>query len=306
MLKNNIALGKAKIKKNDEFYTRLIDIRQELHYYKEQFKNKIILIPCEINSKSNFGLYFLNNKNNYNWKKVIIVEYHQNEQSIVTEYLNNYDIENDSNNYKIYKLKGNGDFRSQEVIELYKEVDIIVTNPPFSLFREFISQLINLDKKFLIVGCKNALTYKDIFKLFQNNQIRLGYNNITEFEVIASENLSSTNKKFGNIGWFTNLNINYREKILNYTKKYELGKYEKYSNYDAINIDKIKDIPKNYFEPMGVPITFLEYYNPNEFKIIKFRKGDDNKDLRIKNKSLYCRIIIQRLIKTNIQQQGRN
>ena len=163
----------------------------------------------------------------------------------------------------IKRLKGDGDFRSPECIELLKEADIVVTNPPFSLFREYIAILMLYEKKFIIIGNQNAITYKDVFPLLKNNKVWPGYNHVKEF-LQSDGNI----KKFGNIQWFTNLDISKRHEKLILYKKYTPADYPKYDNYDAINIDKVTDIPCDYDGIMGVPITFLDKYNPEQFEII--------------------------------------
>ena len=164
---------------------------------------------------------------------------------------------------RIKTLQQNGDFRSPESIELLKEADIVVTNPPFSLFREYIAQLMEYDKKFLIIGNKNAITYKEFFPLLKDNKVWIGYNNVKEFR-----QPDGSMKKFGNIGWYTNLDIKKRHEELVLYKKYTPEEYPKYDNYDPINVDKVSDIPIDYDGVMGVPITFLDKYNPEQFEIM--------------------------------------
>ncbi|NLI44330.1 MAG: modification methylase, partial [Chloroflexi bacterium] len=203
-------------------------------------------------------------------------------------------------------LEGDGDFRSAECLELLKQADIVVTNPPFSLFREYMAQLVDFDKKFLIIGSKNAITYKDIFKLIKENKLWLGngFPNGNAFFSIPSEysrewadgvyNPATGCVKFRNVGWFTNLDFPKRHERLTLYKRYTPEEYPSYDNYDAINVDKVTDIPYDYEGAMGVPITFLDKYNPDQFEIIKFRKGNDEKDLTINGKSPYFRILIRR------------
>ena len=185
-----------------------------------------------------------------------------------------------------FLLDGDGDFRSNECIELLKQSDVVITNPPFSLFREYVALLIEYDKKFVIIGNDNCRTYKEIFPLIKNNQIWCGYNHVKEF--CKSD---GTIQKFGNVSWYTNLPITKRNEELILYKRYYMTEedknnpnytnpdYPKYDNYDAINVDKVSDIPVDYDGVMGVPITFLDKYTPKQFDIIKFRKGDDNRDL---------------------------
>jgi len=186
-------------------------------------------------------------------------------------------------------LKQNGDFRSPECIEVLKECDIVVTNPPFSLFREYISLLTQHKKEFLIIGNMNAITYKGVFPLIKENKVWLG---ITAPKIFIQP--CKTEKKFGNICWFTNLKHNKRNIKLKFGCKYNPDKYPKYDNYDAINVDKTINIPEDYDGYMGVPISFLAKYNPEQFEIVRFRKGNNNKDLSINGKDKYFRIIIKR------------
>ncbi len=204
-------------------------------------------------------------------------------------------------------LKGEGDFRSEESIELLKQADIVVTNPPFSLFREYISQLVEYDKKFLIIGNVNSITYKECFKLIKENKLWLGasiHSGDREFQVpddyplnAASSRIDSDGKKYirvKGVRWFTNLDYEERHENLVLYKKYNPKECPKYDNYDGINVDKTADIPVDYDGAIGVPITFLDKYNPEQFEIVKFRKGDNDKDLVINGKSPYFRIIIKK------------
>jgi hypothetical protein len=197
-----------------------------------------------------------------------------------------------------------GDFRSEECVELLKEADIVVTNPPFSLFREYVAQLIEFNKKFLIIGNTNALTYKEIFKLFKENKIRTGYTNfnVGMFFIVPDDwekfhHIDENGRKIARVStscWFTNLEVDkHKEKLILY-KKYTPDEYPKYDNYDAIEVSKVSDIPVDYDGVMGVPITFIDKYNPEQFEIVKFRKGDDDKDLVINGKSPFFRILIRK------------
>ena len=292
----------AKKAKNDEFYTLLDDIAKELKYYKQYFKDKVVLCNCDDPYESNFFKYFALNFNLLGLKKLIatcyngspiagdelplLFEIEENEPkkiaykveiTEVADYNNDgavnladvqYLIQNDKNVLSL--LKGNGDFRSQECIELLKEADIVVTNPPFSLFREYVGQLMKYEKKFLIIGNQNALTYKDIFPLIRDNQLWLGYNSVKAFMQPGTNSL----KKLGNICWFTNIDITKRHEEIDLYKFYNADEYPKYDNYDAINIDRVAEIPMDYEGIMGVPITFLDKYNPNQFEIIGQGQGD--------------------------------
>ena len=209
----------------------------------------------------------------------------------------NYDIgdgaykwEYDGENETVTELEGNGGFETAECIEFLKEADVVVTNPPFSLFRKYVKQLMDYGKKFLIIGNSNAITYKEIFPYLKDNQLWLGINWVKEFIQPNGEI-----KKFGNICWFTNIPHNKINKPLDLYRKYNPTDYPKYDNYDAINVDKVTDIPEDYDGVMGVPISFLDKYCPKQFEIVKFRKGDDDKDLSINGYTPYFRILIKRI-----------
>lgn len=313
----NTNLKNAKDAKNDEFYTQLVDIENELRHYKEYFKSKIVFCNCDDPFESNFFKYFAMNFNYLGLKKLICTCYATSEVAWTYFSLldnNNIEVfkEDGKKPYKIeitevvdYNgdgavdltdvefllknkknalsiLKGDGDFRSQECIELLKEADIVVTNPPFSLFREYVAQLIEYNKKFIIIGNQNAITYKEIFPYLKNNILWLGYNSGAQtFEVPISFERNNTYiengkkfAKFGNICWFTNLPTTKRTEELIVYKQYIPSLYPKYINYNAINIDKIHDIPCDYTEAMGVPITFLDKYNPKQFEILGIDGGD--------------------------------
>ncbi len=268
----NNHMNKAKKAKNDELYTLIKDIEKELSHYKDQFKDKIVYCNCDNPNFSNFWKYFKDNFNELKLKKLIATyfvrehgKYKLLNNSKEDIYSYKWEINKDNKEIIKTKLFGNGDFRSKECIEILEEIDIVCTNPPFSLFREYVDLLVKYDKKFLIIGCYNAVTYKNIFKLIKDNRLWLGYQYIKEFLQI-----DGTIKNFGNIHWFTNLNVKEHHKSLELTKSYYTNPdyYPKYDNYNAINIDKIKDIPYDYNEDMGVPISFLDYYNPKQFKII--------------------------------------
>lgn len=267
----NTKLNKArKAKNNDEFYTRLSDVEKELSHYKEHFKNKIVLCNCDDPTWSAFWKYFHLNFSVLGLKKLIGTHYE-------TEKPNSYAVvyeggnDGDTNFYTEYiALKGNGDFRSDECIEYLKECDIVVTNPPFSLAREFISNMFTHTKKFVVVGDLNWLTYKDVFPHIVQDRMWAGYCTIKEFGIrIDYLNGDCTDvKKFGNKMWFTNLLIKKRKEYLILTKTYNPIDYPKYDNYDAINVDKVKDIPMDYNGVMGVPISFIDKYNPDQFEIV--------------------------------------
>lgn len=283
-------LNKAKKEKNDEFYTRYEDIEKELIHYKEHFKGKVVYTNCDDPRVSNFFKYFFNNFNNFGLKKLIATHYNKDNEDTIYK----YEVNNLNDGVIKTHLKGDGDFSSDECIDLLKEADIVVSNPPFSLFRKYIQTLVDYDKKFLIIGNNNAITYKDIFTLIKDNKLWLGNTNPKKFLQPDGEL-----KGFGNIGWFTNLEIKKREEWLELTKKYEGNEdsYPKYDNYDAINIDRVKDIPYDYDGHMGVPITFMNKYNPNQFNVVAKMTTNsiDGYNLSypyVKGKRKYARLII--------------
>ena len=260
MAKNN-NLHKAKTAKNDDFYTQLTDIEKELKHYKNHFKDKTIFCNCDDPKQSHFWKYFHLNFNHFGLKKLIATHYHETEPTYKIEYTGEDD--NDCEIGEITPLENNGDFRSPECTELLKEADIVVSNPPFSLFREYIAQLMEYDKKFICIGSQNAITYKEFFPLLKNNQVWLGYTSPKEFK-----QPDDSIKKFGNISWFTNLDIIKRHEFIDLIEKYNPDKYPKYDNYDAINVNRVLDIPVDYEGIMGVPITFMDKHNPEQFEIL--------------------------------------
>lgn len=314
----NKLLQKAKKSKSDEFYTQLLDIESELQHYKGHFENKVVYCNCDDPRISNFFKYFASNFKELGLKKIITSCYRKQENSLFNteEVKNGFFFEYKKTLHKGSKpksiapfpFKGDGDFRSAESIELLKESDIVVTNPPFSLFREYVTQLIKYDKKFLIIGNINAITYKEIFKLIKGNKAWLGINlgrGISGFIVPEHYELYGTEARVDNFGnriispnnclWLTNLDNFKRHEDIKLTKRYfgNEDKYPKYDNYDGINVNKTQDIPLDYKGYMGVPITFLHKFNPEQFELIKFRKGNDGKDLSIEGKCPYFRIIIK-------------
>lgn len=296
----NTSLQKAKKAKNDEFYTRLEDIENELRHYKKHFADKTVLCNCDDPYESNFFKYFAMNFNSLGLKKLIATCYATS--PIVYTQLNIFGGETaigtevtDKKPYKIEitevedlngdgavdladveqllkskkntlsLLKGDGDFRSEECVELMKEADVVVTNPPFSLFREYVAQLAEYDKDFVIIGTQNAITYKEFFPLLKDNKAWLGYNSVKEFA-----KSDGTTQKFGNICWYTNLEIKKRYENINLYRAYKNNedKYPRYDNYDAIEVGKVSEIPEDYDGVMGVPITFMDKYNPEQFEIV--------------------------------------
>ena len=272
MASANSNLHKAKNAKNDEFYTQLNDVAKELMHYKAHFKDKVVFCNCDDPTWSAFWKYFHLNFAELGLKKLISTHYDRENPTYKMEYTGGDD--NDIEVGVKVPLEGNGDFRNAECIELLKEADIVVTNEPFSLTRPFIEQLIEYNKQFLIIVNKNAITYKEIFPLIKDNKIWLGCTNVKEF-IQPDGSL----KKFGNVGWFTNLDVKKRHEKLVLWKHYTPEEYSHYDNYDAINVDKVSEIPCDYDGVMGVPITFLDHYNPDQFEIVSFRKGEDGKDL---------------------------
>lgn len=318
-MSKNKNLHKARDSKKDEFYTQLCDIEHKLKRYKKHFKNKVIYCNCDDPRVSNFFHYFSYNFEKLGLKKLIATCYknqnmdlfsqNSSEQAIYLEYNGDKSGNNipDQNEIGVKSLKGDGDFRSAECIELMKQADIVVTNPPFSLFREYVAQLIEHDKKFLIVGHQNAITYKEIFKLIKENKIWLGYgfkggaahfiNKYYEDYAAAGDHKDGMIRVSG-VAWFTNLEINKRheELILYKTYKNNEEEYSKYDNYDAINVDKTKDIPLDYEGEMGVPITFLDKYNPDQFEIVTMSTMSGisaNHYTYIDGKPRYARIYIK-------------
>ena len=349
----NALLGKAKKEKNDEFYTQLSDIEAEMRHYKDQFRGKVIFCNCDDPYESNFFKYFAMNFNYLGMKKLIATCY--TSSPVAGKQLTLFDImgldekpDDGKRAYKIeitevtdtnadgaidlsdveYLLKnkknvltlllGDGDFRSAECIELLKQADIIVTNPPFSLFREYVAQLVEYSKKFLVLGDQNAITFKEIFPLIAANKLWLGYANggIKWFQVPMDYDISTEARKkivdgkkyfsMGRIFWYTNLDTTKRHENLTLYKQYTPEEYPNYDNYTAINVDKVSDIPLDYNGNMGVPITFIDKYNPEQFQIVGATesegKGFSNglwlggvSQPVIAGKRLYKRLFIKRI-----------
>ncbi len=342
-------LHKAKQAKKDEFYTQLVDIENELKHYKEQFRGKVVYCNCDDPYESNFFRYFVLNFKHLGLKGLITTSYKpspiantqlglfgddktlapQKGRPKVTanKFIikdvgdidgdGAYDLkdvaqqlrENKHNEWQ--PLSGDGDFRSPECVELLKQADIVVTNPPFSLFREYIDQIVRNNKKFLIIGNVNAITYKECFKLIKDNKLWMGasiHSGDREFQVpddypltAAGYRIDEEGKKYirvKGVRWFTNLDYQERHEDLVLYKKYTPESYPRYDNYDAINVDKTADIPMDYEGAMGVPITFLDKYNPEQFEIIgidRYVKDNPNygKRFTINNKEIYARVLIK-------------
>ena len=328
-------LHKAKKVKNDEFYTQLEDIEQELKHYKSQFKGKVVFCNCDDPYESNFFRYFVMNFKYLGLKRLIATSYKPSpidetqltlSAEIFGEPVSNAkgrpkaeakkfiindvgDIDGDgaytlkdvaeqlkaNKNNEWQTIQGDkdyasGDFRSRESIELLEQADIVVTNPPFSLFREYLAQLVEYDKKFLIIGNKNSITYKETFKLLQANKIWLGYRNINSdmwFELPGdTENyekiVESKKDKHIMACWLTNLDTTKRHQMFDMYKKYTPEHYPKYDNYDAINVNVVAEIPYDYIGVMGVPLTFIDKYNPDQFTILGITDRHNSSGVRNK------------------------
>ena len=326
----NKLLNTAKTAKKDEFYTQLSDIENELRHYRPHFKGKTVLCNCDDPRVSNFFKYFALNFEILGLKKLIATCYKNNEPDLFSQNAAEQAVyiiyEGDKNGNKVpdpsemevLPLQGDGDFRSQECIELLKQADIVCTNPPFSLFREYVAQLVKYDKKFVIIGHQNALKYKDIFPLIRDNKMWLGYgfkggatHFISKYEDIATagDHIAGMIRVSG-VVWYTNLEIQKRHEDLILYKTYNLQDYPKYDNYDAINVDRTTDIPIDYEGIMGVPITFMDKYNPEQFEIIGSIdsagydpyivgipfKGEKDARAIVKGQVLYTRFLIRRKI----------
>ena len=320
--KNNRNLTTAKREKNDDFYTTFDDISKEMNHYREFLKGKVVYCPCDKvfnEGRSEFVNYFTTLFHKLGLKKVIFSQYNPNGAGYKSEwelekcgYKWEYNGEFEDNRFideseiDFYPLKGNGSFDSRECREIMKECDIVITNPPFSRIRDFINQIISLGKHFIVIGPENAITYKEIFPLIKENKMWLGFSKPSAFKIpieYRDENNKSqftkdgdVYQKFGNICWYTNLEHEKRVEKIPLYKKYNPDEYPKYDNYDAINVDKLEYIPVDYDGKIGVPITYLHKYNPAQFEIIKFRKGDDDKDLSIDGKCPYFRILIRKVV----------
>jgi len=322
-----VDLREAKKAKNDEFYTQLSDIEKEVKHYKSQFKNKVVYCNADDPFESNFFKYFASNFNMLGLKKLIVTSY--SGSPIVGKQLSLFDIEGlkptkqkepmkiEINEVKDFNkdgavnildveyllkhdkntatpLKGSGDFRSDECVEILKEADIVVTNPPFSLFREFVAQLVKYDKKFLIIGNTNAITYKEIFKLIKEDKLRTGYTNfnVGMFFIVPDHwgkyhHIDEKGRKIARVStscWFTNLEVKKHKEDLILVKTYKGNEdeYPKYENFDGIEVSKVANIPLDYKGAMGVPITFVDKYNPGQFEIIGLGISNSGLDIGVK------------------------
>ena len=317
-------LSAAKRAKKDEFYTDLDDIAEEVKHYRDHFRGKVVLCNCDDPRISNFFHYFSHSFEQLGLKKLITTCYRSQERDLFSQSASEkaiwleYDGDRNGNRVPdpeeigIHEFEGDGDFRSAECVELLKKADIVVTNPPFSLFREYIAQLVAYDKKFLIIGNVNALTYKEVFPLVQANKIWLGasiHSGDRKFGVpddyplnAASCGVDERGRRFirvKGVRWFTNLDYKQRHDDLILYANYTPERYPKYDNYDAINVDKTCEIPMDYDGAMGVPITFLDKYNPEQFEIIGLdRYVPDNPRyghrFQVHGKETFARILIRR------------
>lgn len=277
---NNSNLHAAKNAKNDEFYTQVSDVEKELNTMKSFFKGKKVLCNCNDDKWSAFFKYFSANFEYLGLKQLVCVSYNENGHGIKYVY-------NDDGEFNVSELNGNGSFSSDECVELLKECDVVVTNPPFSLFRDFVALLQEYGKKFLIVGNQNAVTYKEIFPYFKNNKMWWGFDCLRWF--IDGENNTELIEG-ARSRWFTNIPHDKRNRPLDLYKKYNAEEYPKFDNYDAINVNKTADIPMDWDGVIGVPITFLDKYCPTQFEIV----GNLNPILN--SKHLYKRILIKRIV----------
>lgn len=304
----NSNLHKAKAAKQDEFYTQLSDIEKEMVHYKSFFNGKTVYCNCDDARESNFFKYFSLNFEHLGLKKLICTGYKENGHGVILIYEGdkNGNRNIDDGEIEVKELQGNGDFRSEECIEYLKQADVVVTNPPFSLFREYVVQLMEYNKKFIIVGNMNAITYKEIFPLIKNNQLWLGASGFKDMSFKVPSYYEEKSCRFwvdengqkwrslGNGCWFSNVEHKRRNEKLDLYKKYNEKEFPKYDNYNAIEVSRVENIPMDYNGIMGVPITFLDKYNPTQFEIVKFRKGNDDKDLSVNGKCPYFRILIRR------------
>lgn len=294
----NKSLNKAKAAKNDEFYTQFTDVSNELIHYKQHFKDKIVYCNCDDPTWSAFWKYFHLNFKSLGLKKLISTHYDRNKPTYKMEYTGGDD--NNIGAGVITPLEGNGDFRNQECIDLLDEADIVVTNPPFSCFRKYVAVLMEHNKSFIILGNQNAVTYKEVFPLIEDNNVWYGYSVHSgglDFQIPDNYETYSKNVfmrdghhfiNLSGIRWFTNLDHSLRHEKLLLWKPYSENEYPKYDNYDAINVNATKEIPVDYNGIMGVPITFLDKYNPDQFEIIGMAHP------AINGKKIYARILIRR------------
>lgn len=323
-MSQNAVLNRARNIPKDEYFTQLVDIEKELKHYKPHFRGKTVYCNCDDPRVSNFFHYFSYNFEHLGLRRLITTCYknqdpelfsrHDADEAVWLEYngdLNGNKIP-DPEEIGVFPLKGDGDFRSDECLEMLRQADIVVTNPPFSLFRDYVGQLVEEEKKFLIIGDQNNVTYKETFNFIQQNKLWLGVDNggTKWFEVRDDYDIKTESrkkivdgKKFfskGNICWYTNLEHDKRQEELELVKRYSPDEYPRYDNYDAIEVSRYKDIPMEYDGAMGVPITFLDKYNPDQFEIvglcwILLREMKSSESMmKINGKRKYRRIIIKK------------
>ena len=308
----NKALRRAARKKNDDFYTQLVDVENELRHYKHHFRDKVVYCNCDDPRVSNFFHYFSYNFEHLGLKKLITTCYKNQQMDLFSQHDIERAIKLEYDGFRegdrvprvedigVMHLEGDGDFRSEECIEILKQADVVVTNPPFSLFREYVAQLIKHDKKFLIIGHQNAITYKEIFPLIKDNRLWLGImpkgqDMLFDVPPDYAKELTDTKKegsayrvvddvvkgRLGNAKWFTNLDHAKRHEDLIPYKHYTPEEYPKYDNYDAIEVSKVKEIPMDWDGVMGVPLTFLDKHNPDQFELLGIMNtGEENKGIR--------------------------
>jgi hypothetical protein len=307
----NVNLHSSRNAKADEFYTQISFIENELKHYKHYFAGKTVFCNCDDPEWSNFWNYFRLNFYELGLKKLISTHYEEEKPSYRMDIVSNDNGEQCGiPDYVITPLKQNGDFRSPECVEILKEADVVITNPPFSLFREYVAQLMEYEKDFIIVGNQNAITYREILPLIMANKIWLGYNSghfwfrvpdyyeekKTDFKI--DENGVKW-RRMGNICWFTNIDIEKRHEEMILYHNYTPEKYPKYDNYDAIEVSRTAEIPCDYYGVMGVPITFMDKHNPEQFEILGDSRYHDGQtfsdDINVINgKTLYRRLLIRR------------
>ncbi len=288
-MSNNRQMNSAKIVKSDEFYTQLCDIENELKHYAGQFRDMIIFLNCDDPEESNFWKYLSMNFENFGLKKLMATHYRRGMPSCKLEMLSSKTIRTD--------LAGDGDFRSDEAIEALKECDIVITNPPFSLFREYMAQLIEYDKKFLIIGHQNAITQKLTFSLLKDKKIWFGHGfkgNASHFIVFNYEDFATSGDhkdgmiRVSGVAWFTNMETGMLRKPLDLSVCYSQEKHPRYDVYDAINVGRLDNIPMDYYEPMGVPITIMMKWNTDQFDVL------DLGSHLLHGKKTYKRVTIKR------------
>lgn len=299
----NAKLSNVKNDKTDEFYTRLGDIEKELNSYDPAvFKDKVIFCNCNDSTGSNFWIFFHMNFHRFGLTKLIATHYNSDGSPSYVMTYDSKDPKDDVDFAKCTKipLKGNGDFRSEECIDLLKQSDMVVTNPPFSMLRAYIAQLEKYNKEFIVIGDKKAITYKEIFPLIKDNKLWLGYTTVKEFK-----QPDGTYKKFGNKLWFTNVDTKKRRRKLETVYRWDKRKekypdlYPKYDNCNAIEVGSVLQIPLDYDGVMGVPIAFLDKYNPDQFEIIGLARDTVAKEhlsggcLTVDGKRKYSRILIK-------------